>query len=539
VPSDEFLCVVCTDVYKKPTLLHCMHTFCRGCIDELVQVQQDGTKTVSCPNCRFLTKGDVSQLWTNHLLETQIKWHNIEAQRDSNSFKCGVCEEEVATMLCNDCSSLKLCEPCCAHHKRCAKFKNHTILGIQGVSNDDLMEEVEVACTRHSKKFELYCEKCEVRCCVECVGDHRGHLFIPLKEVTDQKFRSMEDSLLQTESLCEQYDEHLSNLEQTNNETAAERNQSREEVETAFVEMIEILLREKQKLLDWLDSTTYALKFAKEKAGHVRKMSNFLRDIKSHRKNQVFDVLNNLSRWKEELEGINQSLPSETKKASREEGNNNFDVVIRRRRITTTEQFAAIKSSFGGLSSTLQKKDRHESKGQLSGGFLFMESRLPEPSGSITLIARVSGKPGDKRSEPVRIGDFSWSIVHHNAATYNAMALSLVCQPIGENSIIQYLTKTPWRCCAAVDLTVKNKNGDADFKYSIDEEHGNFNAKMTSIRRTYTVMLGGYWWNKYMKDNSLELQATIRIKWQNICPSITNSNLGQTLNGPTSSCPTK
>ena len=61
VPSDDFLCVVCAEVYKKPTLLHCMHTFCGGCIDELVQVQHDGTKTVSCPNCRFVTKVCVNE----------------------------------------------------------------------------------------------------------------------------------------------------------------------------------------------------------------------------------------------------------------------------------------------------------------------------------------------------------------------------------------------------------------------------------------------------------------------------------------------
>ena len=166
-----------------------------------------------------------------------------------------------------------------------------------------------------------------------------------------------------------------------------------------------------------------------------------------------------------------------------------------------------------------------------------MESILPEPSGSITFIAEAYGDRGDKRSEPVCIGNFSWSFVHHNARTYDAMALSLVCEPAGENS-----ATTPWMCCAAVDLTVKNHGGKADIKYSIDEGHGKFYAKTTSIRRTYNVMLGWGWWNQakgYLKDNSLELHATIRIKWQNICSSSNIGNLGQTLNGPTSSCPTK
>ena len=132
------------------------------------------------------------------------------------------------------------------------------------------MEVVEVACTRHGKKFELYCEKCEVRCCTKCISDHQCHKVVHLDDVIDQKYNSMEESLLQTESVCEQYDQHISNLEQMNNETAEERTRSKEEVENAFAELINILLSEKQKLLDWLDATTDVLKFAEEKAGHVQ-----------------------------------------------------------------------------------------------------------------------------------------------------------------------------------------------------------------------------------------------------------------------------
>ena len=52
---NELSCVVCTDVYKQPQLLHCMHTFCSHCIQQLTS-KQDGRLTVICPVCRFVTK---------------------------------------------------------------------------------------------------------------------------------------------------------------------------------------------------------------------------------------------------------------------------------------------------------------------------------------------------------------------------------------------------------------------------------------------------------------------------------------------------
>ena len=52
---NELSCVVCTDVYKQPQLLHCMHTFCSHCIQQLTS-KQDGRLTVVCPVCRFVTK---------------------------------------------------------------------------------------------------------------------------------------------------------------------------------------------------------------------------------------------------------------------------------------------------------------------------------------------------------------------------------------------------------------------------------------------------------------------------------------------------
>ena len=51
-------CEICKEPYKLPQLLHCMHTFCGACIQQLLQRSdaEVGERVVVCPKCRFETK---------------------------------------------------------------------------------------------------------------------------------------------------------------------------------------------------------------------------------------------------------------------------------------------------------------------------------------------------------------------------------------------------------------------------------------------------------------------------------------------------
>ena len=391
---------------------------------------------------------------------------------------------------------------------------------ITGLSNEDLMEPEEAICSKHGCKWKLYCNTCEVRCCAECVPDHHGHTFRLLNEVVDEKLKELDESLLQAESVSQKYDEHLGNLEQINNETMVERNRLKEEVKIAFAEMRDILVGEREKLLDWLDSTTDALKLAKEKAGHVQKMTSFLRNLKGHPKDRVFDVVNNLSSWKNDFEDMDRSLPSET---SRSRERNDFDVNLCKRQITISDLFVDLKYCLSQIFDFYRNKDGND-------GFMLME-----PSGSITLIAKGLNRTGDKRSEPVDIGNVLWSVVHHTIPRGDEW--SLECHPVRESST------TLWMCHVAFEFTLKNQNGGDDYVYSIDDDHeGRFDAKMNKITRKYSEL--GFSRSRdlddqgYRKNNSMEIHVAIRMKyWQNISSSAVNS--GQTSSPSTPSVPQK
>ena len=60
---DELSCAVCTDLFKNPKLLHCMHSFCGECIDKMVKQEEGKKATVVCPICRFVTEVNVLLDW--------------------------------------------------------------------------------------------------------------------------------------------------------------------------------------------------------------------------------------------------------------------------------------------------------------------------------------------------------------------------------------------------------------------------------------------------------------------------------------------
>lgn len=46
--EDDLSCDVCCEVYRDPQALRCLHTFCKPCVDNLV----NKWKEIECPQCR-------------------------------------------------------------------------------------------------------------------------------------------------------------------------------------------------------------------------------------------------------------------------------------------------------------------------------------------------------------------------------------------------------------------------------------------------------------------------------------------------------
>ena len=72
--SDDLSCSICLDVLCEPKTLPCLHSFCKACLEDIVQAGRN--KELLCPNCRkpFVVPGNsIDSFPTNFQLISLIE----------------------------------------------------------------------------------------------------------------------------------------------------------------------------------------------------------------------------------------------------------------------------------------------------------------------------------------------------------------------------------------------------------------------------------------------------------------------------------
>ena len=168
--SDLFDCSVCLEslINKYPRLLHCGHTFCTPCLQQLVT-----GGTVSCPKCRKSTKlpqgciedlpqnVDLYKMWERELIHTPC---------------CQMCQDrEIPSFICLMCNNRLICRKCAGLHKEIPALKTHHILPLRPM--EGISQEIGPTCTEHKKSIEYFCSQCFLGICVSCISSslHIGH----------------------------------------------------------------------------------------------------------------------------------------------------------------------------------------------------------------------------------------------------------------------------------------------------------------------------------------------------------------------------
>ena len=156
---DLYTCQVCLEdmLQLNPRLLSCHHTFCEGCLKNLIRGQK-----ISCPTCRLETpvpQGDVTKLTKDFRL-LQIKEHMEEMATKPSSY-CQLCKKSVASGICETCNKL-ICDICKDKHSKMKLFKNHNI---------------QKLCRKHPESgISHICIKCVETVCGTCIFlDHSDH----------------------------------------------------------------------------------------------------------------------------------------------------------------------------------------------------------------------------------------------------------------------------------------------------------------------------------------------------------------------------
>ena len=113
----ELTCAICLSRYNRPKLLPCLHSYCKGCLEDMLKKSRE-KRNITCPQCKVEhvlppqgIEGFTTFFTINNLLEL-LKIHKSSGEKP----KCtSGLDENFAVARCLTCSDY-LCEGCLKIH---------------------------------------------------------------------------------------------------------------------------------------------------------------------------------------------------------------------------------------------------------------------------------------------------------------------------------------------------------------------------------------------------------------------------------------
>eukprot|EP00105_Crassostrea_gigas_P041353 XP_019925501.1 PREDICTED: E3 ubiquitin-protein ligase TRIM56-like [Crassostrea gigas] len=188
--EDYLTCAICYELFIEPKSLPCLHTFCEGCIEILLEKSSNKTE-LNCPTCREkfpIPSQSVSSLKTNFIFKDIITKLS-PSRKPSSTRLCSFCilhsKEVEATHKCLTCLDL-LCSFCVRHrHLFTRQTAYHEIVSLGDYLAGTYKKEKdhEILCERHREKIRFFCPQCLVPICSECaLMEHRYHEYVLFTE---------------------------------------------------------------------------------------------------------------------------------------------------------------------------------------------------------------------------------------------------------------------------------------------------------------------------------------------------------------------
>ena len=208
-------CTVCLDSFKDPKVLPCCHTFCKSCLERIVEKTELKTNLV-CPQCRAEHKvppnGPEGFLTDFSLLELN-KSLTSDLESDSPQLVCGDCDSsDAAVAFCSVCHSY-LCSACSNIHKKLKHLRNHKVTSLECLDGEEVKVETNTRtlyCREHPEEpLKVFCLTCQVLVCLHCIVDsHQQHR---LGQIGEDVRKEVQTKL---ETLCQQARQQLAEFEE-------------------------------------------------------------------------------------------------------------------------------------------------------------------------------------------------------------------------------------------------------------------------------------------------------------------------------------
>ena len=264
---EEVSCAVCSDIFKDPRHLPCLHSFCLHCLEHWYH-SSGGGNAIRCPKCqafgRIPASGDLNDLPTSFYLNCLIDVLHIK-ECDSTQVTCSNCEKKSSeSSYCFQCCMF-YCEQCLIGHNMMRSHKDHRVLAVKEFQDKDYEDVLKrpafsAFCPRqgHQKEeLKFFCKTCENAVCQTCVIlEHGGHaLKLIEEEAENQKIemaaiiQRQRDNLQAKMEVVAQLDEDCAKLIQ-------QEEKVKRDVETFAERLIEKIEAKKQNIIAKVENET-------------------------------------------------------------------------------------------------------------------------------------------------------------------------------------------------------------------------------------------------------------------------------------------
>lgn len=274
-------CPLCSQPYKVPRMISCLHSFCEECLCREVEKQsstpQEGkgegsAQSFECPICSTAvivpnTGGGVKDLPQDLHLDFDVKASHYKSKMASGSkVACDSCIESVdsgsAVGFCWTCLRF-LCQLCFDHHKRSRDlYLHHTVLLGEQLDKKEpvmLVEAPEPCCPVHEKakeKLRFYCETCNSLICRDCtIVAHKDHKNVELSNIAHSHREEIKKLLVSAHGVTAKLDIAVGDNVKTMDEVSATEDHESQAIKDTFAKLHQMLDERMNELLVELHTT--------------------------------------------------------------------------------------------------------------------------------------------------------------------------------------------------------------------------------------------------------------------------------------------
>ncbi|KAK2831799.1 hypothetical protein Q7C36_016885 [Tachysurus vachellii] len=247
---ERFSCPVCQELLKDPVKTPCGHNFCKVCIDDLWD-KEDQSGVYSCPHCKVTHNTRPELCRNNKLAEVLEDLKKLQAASSTICYagpgdvECDSCigRKRKAVNSCLVCQA-SYCENHVKPHYQAPAFKKHKL--VEACS--ELQEKI---CSEHDKLLEIYCRTDQSFICYLCTMEkHKGHDTVSTKTERTEKQNEVKEEQMKFKQRIQEKKKTLEELKETVDIIKKRSQEAVDDSERIFTELISYMEQKRSEFTE-------------------------------------------------------------------------------------------------------------------------------------------------------------------------------------------------------------------------------------------------------------------------------------------------